>query len=139
MRIYMDRRVTPPKRVTSPTWGPPTPSKRALSVLKMSATVYERDNCRRTTSGKNVSTPLVVDSCVTHHNAGCILRPLHTYPDIFESTNFSLRIQTFPRPHVSVFNSNAPVNTYPDSLSVRQLICKAIFGSCETFRANLLQ
>ena len=24
-REYMDRRVTPPKRVTSPTWGPPPP------------------------------------------------------------------------------------------------------------------
>ena len=31
-RDYMDRRVTPPKRVTSPTWGPPPPYKRALSV-----------------------------------------------------------------------------------------------------------
>ena len=30
MRDYMDRRVTPPKRVTSPTWGPPTPCKQAL-------------------------------------------------------------------------------------------------------------
>ena len=30
MRDYMDRRVTPPKRVTSPTWGPPPPSKQAL-------------------------------------------------------------------------------------------------------------
>ena len=29
----MDRRVTPTKRVTSPTWGPPPPSKRALSFL----------------------------------------------------------------------------------------------------------
>ena len=27
----MDRRVTPPKRVTSPTWGPPPPCKQALS------------------------------------------------------------------------------------------------------------
>ena len=30
MRDYMDRRVTPPKRVTSPTWGPPHPYKYAL-------------------------------------------------------------------------------------------------------------
>ena len=29
----MDRRVTPPKRVTSPTWGPPPPRKRALRQL----------------------------------------------------------------------------------------------------------
>ena len=28
----MDRRVTPPKRVTSPTWGPPPPCKQALSI-----------------------------------------------------------------------------------------------------------
>ena len=26
----MDRRVTPPKRLTSPTWGPPPPCKQAL-------------------------------------------------------------------------------------------------------------
>ena len=31
MRDYMDRRVTPPKRVTSPTWGPPPPCIQALS------------------------------------------------------------------------------------------------------------
>ena len=30
MRDYMDRRVTPPKQVTSPTWGPPPPCKQAL-------------------------------------------------------------------------------------------------------------
>ena len=66
------------------------------------------------------------------------LGPVHAYPDIFESANFSLRIQKFPRPHVPVFKSNLPFHTYPDSLSVRQPICKAIFGSCETFIANLL-
>ena len=26
----MDKRVTPPKQVTSPTWGPPAPCKQAL-------------------------------------------------------------------------------------------------------------
>ena len=31
MRDYMDRWVTPPKRVTSPTWGPPPQCKQALS------------------------------------------------------------------------------------------------------------
>ena len=30
MRDYMDRRVTPSKRVTSHTWGPPPPCKQAL-------------------------------------------------------------------------------------------------------------
>ena len=30
VRDYMDRRVTPPKRVTSPTWGPPPRCKQAL-------------------------------------------------------------------------------------------------------------
>ena len=30
MRDYMDRRVTPPKGVTSPTWGPPPQCKQAL-------------------------------------------------------------------------------------------------------------
>ena len=27
----MERRVTPPRRVTSPTWGPPPPCKQALN------------------------------------------------------------------------------------------------------------
>ena len=31
MRNYIDRRVTPPKRVTSPTWGPPPQCKQALT------------------------------------------------------------------------------------------------------------
>ena len=33
MRDYMDRQVTPPERVTSPTWGPPLPCKQALSAI----------------------------------------------------------------------------------------------------------
>ena len=65
------------------------------------------------------------------------LAPVQTYPDIFESANCSLRIQKFPRPHVSGFKSNLPVHTYPDSPSFRQLICKAIFGSREDFIASL--
>ena len=39
----------------------------------------------------------------------------------------------------SVFKSNLPVHTYPDSLSPHQLICEAIFGSYENFLSNLLQ
>ena len=44
----MDRRVTPPKRVTSPTWGPPTQSKQALKRLLAfvpKVAVVERFNC----------------------------------------------------------------------------------------------
>ena len=32
LRIYKDRRVTPPTRVTSPTQGPPPPCKQALKI-----------------------------------------------------------------------------------------------------------
>ena len=35
MRDYLDRRVTPRKRVTSPTWGPPPPCKQALNLFLM--------------------------------------------------------------------------------------------------------
>ena len=38
MRDYMDRRVTPPKRVTSPIWGTQPPGKQVLSFY--SCTVY---------------------------------------------------------------------------------------------------
>ena len=31
MRVHMDRQVIPPKRVSSPTWGPPPPCKKALN------------------------------------------------------------------------------------------------------------
>ena len=39
MRDYMDRRVTLPKRVTSPTWGPPASCKQALSVVFVAVAV----------------------------------------------------------------------------------------------------
>ena len=39
MRDYMNGQVTPPKRVTSPTWGPPPPCKQALSKIKDEASV----------------------------------------------------------------------------------------------------
>ena len=45
MRDYMDSRVTPPKRVTSPTWGPPPPCKQALNLLLFRSSRYRR-RCR---------------------------------------------------------------------------------------------
>ena len=35
MRDYMDMRVTPPKRVTTPTWDPQPPCKQALNHDEM--------------------------------------------------------------------------------------------------------
>ena len=40
MRDFMDRRVIPPKRVTSPTWGPPPPCKQALIQWNPSLWTY---------------------------------------------------------------------------------------------------
>ena len=34
MRDHMDRLVTTPNQVTSPTWGPPPPCKKALNPVK---------------------------------------------------------------------------------------------------------
>ena len=49
MRHYMNRRVTPPpKRVTSPTWGPPRQCKQALRwslAFVPKVTVVKRFNC----------------------------------------------------------------------------------------------
>ena len=42
VRDYMDRRVTSQKRVTSPTWGPPSPCKQAVDLL-----LFRRSRCRR--------------------------------------------------------------------------------------------
>ena len=41
MRDYMHRRVTPPKRVTSLTWGPPPTCKQALKTV-YTQTVHAR-------------------------------------------------------------------------------------------------
>ena len=41
MTYYMDRRVSPPKRVTSPTWGPPRPCKQALNTSLFYLSVNE--------------------------------------------------------------------------------------------------
>ena len=40
MRDHMDRRVTPSKRVTSPTLGPPPPCKQALNCLARKRLMY---------------------------------------------------------------------------------------------------
>ena len=40
MRHYMDRRFTPPKRVTTPTWGPPPPRKQALKFKTLKPVPY---------------------------------------------------------------------------------------------------
>ena len=40
MRDYMDKPVTPPKRVKSPTWGPPPPCKQALNKTKLERTSF---------------------------------------------------------------------------------------------------
>ena len=34
MRDYMERRVTPPKRITSPSWGPPFSCRQSLRLAK---------------------------------------------------------------------------------------------------------
>ena len=44
MRDYMDRRVTPPKRVTSPTWGPPPPCKQVLIDELLDYKVIEKSS-----------------------------------------------------------------------------------------------
>ena len=38
--VNLDKRVTPPKRVTSPTWGPPPPCKQAFSQCTFLGLVY---------------------------------------------------------------------------------------------------
>ena len=40
LRDYINRRATQPKRVTSPTWGPPPPCKQALSLSWPSPVLY---------------------------------------------------------------------------------------------------
>ena len=57
------------------------------------------------------------------------LSPVHAYTDIFESATFSLRIQKFPHPHLSVFKSNLPVHTYPTRIWIH--------SSCQDSSGNI--
>ena len=43
------------------------------------------------------------------------LGPVLTYRDTSESVDVSFWIKKFPRPHISGYESNYPVDTYPDS------------------------
>ena len=52
MRDYMDKRVTPPKRVTSPTWGPPPPCKQALSLHKVILKTWNDRKCKENKNNK---------------------------------------------------------------------------------------
>ena len=64
MRDYMNRRVTPPKLVTSPTWGPPPPCKQA--VRKTWLHEVPSDNTRATR-------PLsVIHHFHKDHNTSCL-------------------------------------------------------------------
>ena len=64
MRDYMNRRVTPPKLITSPTWGPPPPCKQA--VRKTWLHEVPTDNTRATR-------PLsVIHHFHKDHNTSCL-------------------------------------------------------------------
>ena len=56
MRDYMDRQVTPPKRVTSPIWGPPPPCEQALKVISHGTT--RKDDFKR-----NVAVAILLRPC----------------------------------------------------------------------------
>ena len=47
MRDYMDRQVTPLKRVTSPTWGPPPPCKQAFTQVRHDESRVSHLQCGR--------------------------------------------------------------------------------------------
>ena len=50
----MERRVTPPRRVTSPTWGPPPPGKQALR--DQGTATQLQHNFQRGTHCRNIQT-----------------------------------------------------------------------------------
>ena len=81
MRDYMNMRVTPPKLITSPTWGPPPPCKQA--VRKTWLHEVPTDNTRATR-------PLsVIHHFHKDHNTSCLP------PKIF----FSISPGYFSRPN----------------------------------------
>ena len=62
----MDRRVTPPKGVTSPTWDPPPPCKQALSLTNFREEKYPISKISLhpySLQGKKEKHTLLADSC----------------------------------------------------------------------------
>ena len=58
MRDCMNRRITLPKRVTSPTWGPPPPCKQALKLcFKITSLRSRRDRLREERFGRGATKP----------------------------------------------------------------------------------
>ena len=65
MRDYMNRRVTPPKRVTSPTWGPPPICKQAL-ILKIVFYYINTNEIPGELSRENLVSSHVKITCYLH-------------------------------------------------------------------------
>ena len=53
MRDHIDRRAAPPKRVTSPTWGPSPPCKQVLSRALHGIEVVQ-NNTKERAAGANL-------------------------------------------------------------------------------------
>ena len=117
--------LSPEKRWSDPNWWP-TGTLRSRKTTHMTGSNqrgrhmwWQRRKAatpKSTPSFNNFPCPVALCSHVLSRG------PVHTYPNIFESANFSLPIRKFPRPHVSVFKSNWPLHTLPGTLSVRQMI-----------------
>ena len=69
----MDRRVTPPERVTSPTWGPPTPCPKSLIPLKLQPISLHDDY--------TLKTPLTSLQLIAPHLSAANLRD-YLLPDV---------------------------------------------------------
>ena len=67
----MDRRVTPPKRVTSPSWGPPPPCKQALSRVNP-VKARQSQHARGLLTRESTTIPLSVDEMVAALQLECL-------------------------------------------------------------------
>ena len=82
MRDYMDRRVTPSKRVTSPTWGPPPSRKHALSPSPIVATgdlLSASNDLHALSALQCFHLRAIVYKRINHRNGVMMADVVHTY------------------------------------------------------------
>ena len=93
MRDYMDRRVTPPKRVTSPTWGPPPPCLQEAQRGDIFSTEGDSSNSMRPVPRWNFMLDVTGQPCCLVHPSSWVRphtgRKLHGF--LNQMQNISLR------------------------------------------------
>ena len=128
MRDHMDRRVTPPERVTSPSWGPPPPCKQALIGSALALSEIKKVCCKPNHSSLS---SMIIEAAFLWHKftpRGKIFSVLWTTVvrselprEFLPWTDFSPPHRKTPRPIKMVFDDIWPYSLCRSYGEFRQL------------------